>query len=117
MLDNVFEFLKMKRSLKYFLLAAILASVFAGCSDTKPNDMLANIQFRLTDMPGEYQQVNIDVVAIEVKLNDTLIRLPTNQGIYNLLEFVNGKDTLLVEDQLSSGFISQIRLILGRTTP
>lgn len=64
-------------------------------------------------MPGEYQQVNIDVMAVEVKMNDSLVSLTTNQGIYNLLEFVNGKDTLLVDDQLPSGYMSQIRLILG----
>ena len=64
-------------------------------------------------MPGEYQQVNIDVQQVNVILNDSLIELATNQGIYNLLDFVNGKDTLIVDDEVSSGFISQIRLVLG----
>lgn len=94
-------------------MAILLATVCIGCSESEPEGEEAHIQFRLTDMPGEYQEVNIDILAVEVKLNDTLIRLSTNQGVYNLLEFVNGKDTLLVDDQLPSGFISQIRLILG----
>jgi len=103
----------MKRSIYYLVLALMLAIVFNGCSDSEPEGGEANVQFRLTDMPGEYQQVNIDVLSVEVKLNDSTVSLNTNQGVYNLLEFVNGKDTLLVDDQLPSGYISQIRLILG----
>lgn len=103
----------MKRSFSYFAMAILLTTVFIGCSESEAEGGEANVQFRLTDMPGEYQQVNIDVLSVEVKLNDSTVSLSTNQGVYNLLEFVNGKDTLLVDDQLSSGFISQIRLILG----
>lgn len=103
----------MKRSISYLALALFLATVFSGCSESEPEGGEANIQFRLTDMPGEYQQVNIDVLSVEVKFNDSTVSLNTNQGVYNLLEFVNGKDTLLVDDQLPSGYITQIRLILG----
>lgn len=103
----------MKTIFKYIGLALILAAFLCACSDTDNAGEQANIQFRLTDMPGEYQQVNIHVLAVEVKMNDSLVSLTTNQGIYNLLDFVNGKDTLLVDDQLPSGYMSQIRLILG----
>lgn len=64
-------------------------------------------------MPGEYQEVNIDVIAVNMIVNDSLIELGTNQGIYNILEFVNGRDTLLVDEEIDAGFVSQIRLILG----
>ncbi len=57
--------------------------------------------------------MNIDIVAVKIIVNDSIIELNTNQGIYNLLEFVNGKDTLLVDDETPAGYISQIRLILG----
>ena len=84
-----------------------------GCSEKGPEVDQANIQFFLTDMPGEYQQVNIDVKAVNVIMNDSLMELSTNQGVYNILEFVNGKDTLLVDEEIPGGFISQIRLVLG----
>lgn len=105
----------MKNSIKYFFVAGLMAAIFAGCSDMNSDGEQADIQFYLTDMPGEYQQVNIEVLAVEVKVNDTLIEMTTNKGVYNLLEFVNGKDTLLVDDQLPSGVVSQIRLILGES--
>ena len=97
------------RSMFYGLIAMGIA---AGCSEVKETEK-ADLQFWLTDMPGEYQQVNIDVQQVNVILNDSLIELATNQGIYNLLDFVNGKDTLIVDDEVTSGFISQIRLVLG----
>ena len=102
----------MNRIIKYLSGALLLAALITSCSDSETTGF-ANVQFRLTDLPGEYQQVNIEVLSVEVKVNDSLISLPTNQGIYNLLEFVNGKDTLLVDDRIPSGYISQIRLILG----
>ncbi len=34
-------------------------------------------------------------------------------GVYNLLDFTNGLDTLLVEQELPAGTISQVRLVLG----
>jgi hypothetical protein len=88
---------------------------FTGCNkiDDIDNNDITKIQFRLTDAPGNFQEVNIDIQAVQVIINDSIIDLATNQGIYNLLEFVNGKDTLLVSDEIPSGMLSQIRLILG----
>jgi hypothetical protein len=34
-------------------------------------------------------------------------------GVYNLLDFANGKDTVIVDQEIPSGELSQIRLILG----
>lgn len=71
------------------------------------------LSFRLTDAPGPYDEVNIDVKGIEVMVNDTTISLDVNKGVYNLLDFVNGKDTILVDDHVPAGKLSQVRLILG----
>jgi hypothetical protein len=37
----------------------------------------------------------------------------TRQGLYNLLNFQDGKDTLIAQADIPPGTISQIRLILG----
>jgi len=102
----------MMKTYRLLFLAVGLIIIAFACSEQSEIDR-ANIQFRLTDMPGEYQEVNIDVVAVNVIVNDSLFELTTNRGIYNLLEFVNGKDTLLVDDEIPGGFISQVRLVLG----
>jgi hypothetical protein len=67
----------------------------------------------LTDAPAVYDEVNVDIIGVEAIVNDSVIHLDVNAGIYNLLDFTNGKDTVLVDQQIPSGKLSQIRLILG----
>jgi len=100
------------RALTIFIVITLcLITACTGSEDD--NQDHARIQIYLTDAPGDYQEVNIDVVSVRVIINDSLIKLPTNAGIYNILDFVNGKDTLLVEDEIPAGYLSQIRLVLG----
>lgn len=69
---------------------------------------------RMTDAPGPYDAVNIDLQAIEVKGGDgQTVMLNTSAGIYNLLDFSNGLDTLIATSTLTDATVSQIRLILG----
>ncbi|MFT5714384.1 MAG: hypothetical protein ACI9WT_000937 [Flavobacterium sp.] len=69
---------------------------------------------RMTDAPGPYDQVNIDLQAVEVTGNDgKTVLLNTTAGIYDLLKFSNGLDTLIATSELSDSKVSQIRLILG----
>ena len=102
--------------IKHFIMPfAALFVILGGCNDAENDSGQAEIQFILTDMPGDYQEVNIDIISVSVIINDSLIELATNQGIYNILEFVNGKDTVFVTDEVPSGMISQIRLLLGES--
>ena len=69
---------------------------------------------RMTDAPGPYEKVNIDLKAVEVTGNNgQTVLLNTTAGIYNLLEFSNGLSTLIATSELSDANVSQIRLILG----
>ena len=100
------------RSLTIFIV--ITFCLVIACTNVEEDKQEhARIQIYLTDAPGDYQEVNIDVVSVRMIINDSLISLPTNEGIYNILDFANGKDTLLVEDEIPAGYLSQIRLVLG----
>lgn len=75
-------------------------------------------QFRvyLTDGPGDYQQVNVDVQLVRVKTSDDTskwIDLATNTGIYNLLDFQNGIDTLIAAGPVPTTALKEVRLVLG----
>jgi len=67
------------------------------------------------DDPASYDSVNIDIQDIKVNTGDTgWTSLPLNRkGVYNLLDFKNGLDTLLSSSELPAGTVSQIRLVLG----
>ncbi len=69
---------------------------------------------RMTDAPAVYDEVNIDLQAVEVTGNGgQTVLLNTTAGIYNLLDFSNGVSTLIANSVLNDANVSQIRLILG----
>lgn len=74
------------------------------------------LRIRLTDGPGDFQQVNVDIREIRVKTsNDTAqwILLQTNAGIYNLLDFQNGIDTLIASGPVPVVTLKEVRFVLG----
>ncbi|MCU0444535.1 MAG: DUF4382 domain-containing protein [Microscillaceae bacterium] len=81
----------------------------------------ARLEIRMTDAPGDYSEVNIDIQEIRINVSDSpndengWIKLQnTRTGVYNILKLTNGLDTLLADIDLPAGKVSQIRLILGK---
>jgi hypothetical protein len=71
-------------------------------------------KMRMTDSPGDYDRVNVEVIGAEVHSDvNGWTALNVKTGIYNLLDLTNGKDTLIADGQVAVGTVSQIRLILG----
>ncbi|WP_232826909.1 DUF4382 domain-containing protein [Chitinophaga deserti] len=101
-----------------FMLGGI--ATLAACSDSDSNGApdKARLQISLTDDPGDYAEVWIDVKEIRFNGSDAddqnWVVLPgVKAGAYNLLDLVNDKDTMLVDAEIPTGKISQIRLVLG----
>lgn len=98
------------------LLLLMSVFVFASCNDEdKKNDSgTTRVEIRLTDAPAQYDAVNINIQSISLHINSDWVDLALlHPGIYNLLDFQNGIDTLLAGEDVSVGRISQIRLVLG----
>lgn len=69
---------------------------------------------RLTDAPGPYDAVYIDIQGIEITGNNgSNVLVNTNAGIYDLLELSSGVETTLSNDVLYASKVNQVRLILG----
>jgi hypothetical protein len=86
---------------------------FTSCESEKDDDK-AHLTIRMTDAPANYDAVLIDVKSIEITGDGgTAVLLNTNSGVYNLLDFSNGLDTMIASGDLEAGSVSQIRLILG----
>src|ERR1043165_4059980 len=92
-----------------------LISFMVSCSSESSKS--AFLQVKLTDAPGDYQEVNVDIQDVQVNANENSNSgwksLNVKKGIYNLLQFTNGLDTLLGSAELPAGKVSQIRLVLG----
>lgn len=81
---------------------------------TTPTTSKTPYTVKLTDAPGPYTAVYIDLVGVEITGNNgQTVVLNVNAGIYNLLNFTNGVDTLIATGSLDLTTVEQIRLILG----
>jgi len=95
---------------------ALVLTGLGSCSESENN---ARLEIRLTDAPGDYQEVNIDIQEVQVHVSDGEQEngwqsLEINKGVYNLLELTNGLDTLLGVLEMPADKISQVRLVLGQ---
>jgi hypothetical protein len=103
-----------------FPLAMLAGLAFTGCSKDSESDAqnTAKLEVRLTDAPGDFSRVSLDVQKIEVHLkeeNDPLgwEFLPFTPQALNILDYVNGRSALLVSTDFAPGDLKEIRLILG----
>ena len=116
--------MKLKHLGNLFPLAAILFLIFTfnACQKSTINSSQpSKLNIYLTDAPASYKAVWIDIQQVMVKTDSTdssggWVEVPLlKPGMYNLLDFRNGEDTLLGGIDLPAGKVSQIRLILGDT--
>ncbi len=103
---------------KTFLLLTLLFSslvIMVSCSDDdNSNAESYAYSVRLTDAPGPYDAVYIDVQGVEVIGNNGVaVNLATQTGIYDLLELSSGVETKLSNDVITASKVNQVRLILG----
>ena len=94
-------------------LVFVAALGLAACGS---DEQTARLEIRLTDAPGDYEAVYVDIQGVEINAEsgeNGWKQLEVNTGIYNLIEFTNGMDTLLATAELPGGKVSQIRLKLG----
>jgi hypothetical protein len=115
--------MKATKTLSLLAIVSLSLLLFNSC---KKKDLVqqryGKLAIRLTDAPGNYQQVNIDIQTVSIHLvpdsgsgaGSKWIDLPTKSGVYNLLKLQNGIDTSIVDSvQMAAGKITQMRLILG----
>ncbi len=105
--------------LRKLIILLLTTTLFAACSqkesdEPQPLNGSAVFQVRMTDNPAGYDAILVDIREVHVHSNSSGWQvMQTNSGIYDLLELTNGVDTVIAEDELPSGNISQIRFVLG----
>lgn len=108
--------------MKVFFLSLLTTCLLFSCSKNNDSAITSGeTQFSvyLTDGPGLYDKVNIDIERVEVHFSDDAnddtwhtIKI-ISPGVHNLLRLTNGKDTLLATDRIAAKKITQVRFILG----
>lgn len=109
----------MKRWTKFMGLFLVVLPLAMAC---QKNDFegSGNLRVKLTDAPIDFDSVNVEILQVSVHYsqsavgNQSWVDLPTNAGMYNLLELQNGVTTVLANNHIvPAGSITQMRLILG----
>lgn len=111
---------KIKFYVLTFSLIAFMCLSLMGCNSNDDGTQTAKVAIRMTDAPGDYDAVYIDVQDVMIKAGTD-----TDDGkgwvslegvtpkVYNLLELTGGVDVLLADDIVPAGFLGQVRLVLG----
>ena len=100
------------------VISIFLVFSLGSCSDSTTKVQKTNLQLVLVDSPGDYEEVNIDL--IDILINTTENEEDgwesignVNTGIYNLIELTGGVEAVLADIDLPAGYVHQIRLLLG----
>ncbi len=115
-----------------FLMLFIFAATLVSCDDE--NDSIDNsegtaqIAVKLTDAPGDYEKVMVEVEDVRIKLEtEADIETDTEAGEeegwvslegvenqrINLLDLTGGVTELLAETEIPAGVLMEMRLVLG----
>lgn len=99
------------RKLSLILCIIMLGFMVSSC---KKDATTTTYSVRMTDAPGPYTAVNIDLQGVEITGTDgKAVTVNVTAGIYNLLNFANGTDVLIATSTVNITTVQQIRLILG----
>ncbi len=107
-----------------FFVIALLSLFFTACNDNDDSSQTSRMMVRLVDAPGDYEEVNVEVLDVLIKAtSDTddsqgwiSIGDETQVGEgkkVDLLKLTGGVNALLADNLVPSGNLGQIRLLLG----
>ncbi len=100
----------------------IFTTLVVLCTSCNYNDEVdsgsTKLEIRLNSVSAPFDAVNIDIEGIFVNSSDDINtgwrRLDLiRPGVYNLLDYQNGLDALLTEQDFPSGNINHVRLVLA----
>jgi hypothetical protein len=99
----------------YFLIAvALFAFAISSCKkDNSSSSGTTHFSIKMTDAPGPYDAVLINVKSVVVITSAGQTTLNVAGGPIDILHFRMGKDTLLASQDIPAGTIQQIRLVLN----
>ena len=106
----------MKNKIFLAVLAVFVGWLGTSCSN---NETTSRLIITLTDSPGDYDEVNVDVQGVEVhsSTDDDESGWMTldnpNTGVVNLLDLTDGVSVVISDSEVPAGKISKIRLMLG----
>ena len=107
------------KAFKTLVIALTILSVIVNysCSNSKTEDT-ARVQLKLVDAPGDYLEVNIEIIDIQYNAGEEegwMSFTPVNGYPINidLTELIAGNSLLLTDELIPAGMLKQVRLVLS----
>lgn len=104
---------------KYFIitLAVISIMIVQSCSNDD-NNKTARVQLELVDLPGDYLEVNVNIVDIQYNSSEDEEGWRSFESFegpifIDLTQLIAGNSLLLTDELIPTGMLKQIRLVLG----
>ena len=99
----------------WMLLIGTLIITLAGCGDNgaSSSGQTGTLRLRLTDAPGEFDEVNITFSEISANIDGEWITVEDAPQSIDLLQWNNGRSIELGRAEMPAGRYSQIRLIIS----
>ncbi len=100
----------------------LLAGLVVGCNEsdapTNPELGVGSMQVFLIDAPGDYDEVNVEVVGVRVHQGEGdsdsgWHSVAADTTVLNLLDYTDGNYAVLADSTLPAGHYTQVRLLLG----
>ncbi len=114
--------MKYLKSILVVTMFIMVLLLMTNCDDNDSNNNkaeTARVQLKLVDEPGDYEEVNIEIVDIQYKSNEDEENWESfiPEGGYpinvDITELIAGNSLLLTDDVLPVGILKQVRLVLS----
>ncbi|NEU07360.1 DUF4382 domain-containing protein [Flavihumibacter sp. R14] len=103
----------MKTILSLCLLFLLSSSVIS-CKDSG-SSTVTRFNVKMTDAPGNYDALYLSLKEVQVLTSEGRRNLEVKSDPFDILRFRMGKDTLIAAEDISSGELQEIRLVLNET--
>ncbi|WP_400075407.1 DUF4382 domain-containing protein [Winogradskyella sp. R77965] len=115
--------MKHLQPIKSLFFSLIIAACFTSCTteDIRSGNQLSGINVKLKSTVGEFDKVYLEFKDVQLKVkeddnapNAWISLNAINQGTYNIFDFRNDSELLLVDNfEMQATYIYEIRLVLG----
>lgn len=112
----IMKFLKSTLGTTFILMSLVL---FVNCDDNNSSsNETARVQLKLVDEPGDYEEVNIEIIDIQYQSDeDEGWQSFTPEGGFpinvDITELIAGNSLLLADEVVPVGVLKQVRLVLS----
>lgn len=101
---------------KLFIISILSLGIgLTACNKNNDGDGMTKVNVKITDGPGAYDAIFLSVKEIQVLSSGGQSTLTVGPAPFNILSFRMGRDTLIASQDIPSGRIQEIRLVLNDT--